>query len=201
METDADDFEKELLNIFDLERQRRLDTNESQNIRSKVLSFFGGKGGTGKTTLAVNAATQISKLGKRTMLIDLDLQFGDVTMALDLNPRNTIVELVQDRAGITIEKSYNSRSIEINYENTWKDGKIGLPLFTMEDITAGTNLICSTLNAMGIRPSGANDGLISVSPDLGTSDAEGNLIPERARLAVRGLVRTLEIIAHHAEFI
>ena len=103
METGADDFEKELLNIFDLERQRRLDTNESQNIRSKVLSFFSGKGGTGKTTLAVNAATQISKLGKRTMLIDLDLQFGDVTMALDLNPRNTIVELVQDRAGITIE--------------------------------------------------------------------------------------------------
>ena len=103
METNAEDFEKELLNIFDLERQRRLDTNESKNIRSKVLSFFGGKGGTGKTTLAVNAATQIAKLGKRTMLIDLDLQFGDVTMALDLNPRNTIVELVQDRAGITIE--------------------------------------------------------------------------------------------------
>ncbi len=103
MEMNAEDFEKELLNIFDLERQRRLDTNESRNIRSKVLSFFGGKGGTGKTTLAVNAATQIAKLGKRTMLIDLDLQFGDVTMALDLNPRNTIVELVQDRAGITIE--------------------------------------------------------------------------------------------------
>ncbi|MGN0574216.1 MAG: CpaE family protein, partial [Acutalibacteraceae bacterium] len=103
METNADDFEKELLNIFDLERQRRLDTNESKNIRSKVLSFFGGKGGTGKTTMAVNVATQIAKLGKRTMLIDLDLQFGDVTMALDLNPRNTIVELVQDRAGITIE--------------------------------------------------------------------------------------------------
>lgn len=103
LDIDADDFEKELLNIYDLERQRRLDTNESNNIRSKVLSFFGGKGGTGKTTIAVNTATQLAKLGKRTILIDLDLQFGDVAMVLDLNPRNTIVELVQDRAGITIE--------------------------------------------------------------------------------------------------
>lgn len=105
------------------------------------------------------------------------------------------------RAGITIEKSYNSRSVEVNYERTWVDSEIGLPLFSMEDIPAGTNLICSTLNAMGIRPSGANDGLICLSPDLGTTDAEGTLIPERARYVVRGLIRTLEIIAKYAEYI
>ena len=102
---------------------------------------------------------------------------------------------------IRISKSYNSRSIEVNYESTWKDNEIGLPLFSMEDIPAGTNLICSALTAMGIRPSGANDGLVCLSPDLGTTDAGGRLIPERARYAVRGLVRTLEIIAKHAEFI
>ena len=33
------------------------------------------------------------------------------------------------RAGITIEKSYNSRSVEVNYERTWVDSEIGLPFF------------------------------------------------------------------------
>ena len=37
------------------------------------------------------------------MLLDLDLQFGDVSMALDLDTKNSIVDLVQDRGGITIE--------------------------------------------------------------------------------------------------
>lgn len=98
-----EDLVKELLNIYDLELQRRLDTNDGKKIRSKVLAFFSGKGGTGKTTLAVNTAAQIAKLGKRTILLDLDLNFGNVTMALDLNPRDSIVELVQDRNGVTIE--------------------------------------------------------------------------------------------------
>ena len=125
-------------------------------------------------------------------------------------PVDDLEEIVRDefekihsriKAGIIISKSYNSRSVEVNYERTWKDREMGLPLFSMEDIPAGTNLICTALSAMGIRPSGANDGLVCLSPDLGTTDAEGNLIPERARYAVRGLVRTLEIIAKHAEFI
>ena len=37
------------------------------------------------------------------MLLDLDLQFGDISMALDLETKNSIVDLVQDRGGITIE--------------------------------------------------------------------------------------------------
>ena len=45
------------------------------------------------------------------MLLDLDLQFGDVLMALDLDTKNSIVDLVQDRGGITIE-NINSFSVE-----------------------------------------------------------------------------------------
>jgi pilus assembly protein CpaE len=37
------------------------------------------------------------------MLIDCDLQFGDVNLLLDLEPKDTIVELVQERGGISIE--------------------------------------------------------------------------------------------------
>jgi len=105
------------------------------------------------------------------------------------------------KAGIQIYKSYNSRTIEVNYEGTWKDGGLGLPIFSMEDVASGSNIISAGLDQMGIMPSGANDGTICLSPDMGTTDEKGNLLPEPTRYAVKGLVRILEIIGKHAGFI
>ena len=105
------------------------------------------------------------------------------------------------KEGIQIFKSYNSRTIEVDYECTWKNGELGLPLFTMEDIASGTNLISSSLQQMGVIPSGANDGIVPISPDMGTTDSKGNLLPDVARYAVRSLVCVMEIIARHAGII
>lgn len=99
----AEEFAQSVATAYHLELQRTLDTNEGKKVRSKVISFFGGKGGTGKTTLAINTAARLAKLGKHVMLIDLDLEFGDVTIALDIDTKDSIVDLVQDREGITIE--------------------------------------------------------------------------------------------------
>jgi len=86
-----------------LERQRSSDLKMGSRARSRVIGFFCGKGGTGKTTMAVNIAAALAKKGKRVMLIDCDLQFGDVNLLLDLEPKDTIVELVQERGGIMID--------------------------------------------------------------------------------------------------
>ncbi len=99
----SEEFSENLKTVYSLEQQRILDNNESKKVRCKALGFFGGKGGTGKTTLAIGVAAQLAGKGKRVMLLDLDLQFGDVMMALDLDSKNSIVDLVQDRGGITIE--------------------------------------------------------------------------------------------------
>lgn len=100
---ESKEFSENISTVYKLEQQRILDTNEGKKVRCKALGFFGGKGGTGKTTLAIGVAAQLAKAGKRVMLLDLDLQFGDVAMALDLDTKNSIVDLVQDRGGITIE--------------------------------------------------------------------------------------------------
>ncbi len=92
-----------IVSAASLERQRSSDLKLSNRTRSRVIGFFAGKGGTGKTTLAVNTAVALAKKGKRVMLIDGDLQFGDVNLLLDLEPKDTIVELVQERGGIMIE--------------------------------------------------------------------------------------------------
>ncbi|MCX8032568.1 MAG: AAA family ATPase [Thermoleophilia bacterium] len=56
------------------------------------------KGGTGKTFIAINIAVGLAAAGKRTALVDLDLQFGDAAIALGLVPERTLFDLVQGYA-------------------------------------------------------------------------------------------------------
>jgi len=105
------------------------------------------------------------------------------------------------KAGILISKSYNSRAVEVNYEGTWKDGELGLPIFSIEDMYAGTNIFQTGMAQMGVIPTVAYDANIYLSPDLATTDSKGNLLPDVTRYAVKGLVRLIEIVAKHAGII
>ncbi|MHB1406458.1 MAG: response regulator [Desulfitobacteriaceae bacterium] len=68
----------------------------SQPRSGRVLSFFSTKGGVGKTTLAVNLAVSLAATGKwRVLLVDLNLQFGDVAVFLNLTPKRTIADITQ----------------------------------------------------------------------------------------------------------
>lgn len=66
---------------------------------AKVISVISPKGGVGKTTLATNIAVGLAKLNpNKVILVDLDLQFGDVSTALQLNPSHTLVDVVKGPA-------------------------------------------------------------------------------------------------------
>ncbi len=54
----------------------------------KVVSFSIFKGGTGKTTTAVNTAAALAQKGKRVLLVDLDQQ-ASATRYLDLDPEQS----------------------------------------------------------------------------------------------------------------
>jgi pilus assembly protein CpaE len=57
--------------------------------RGQVIAFFSPKGGVGRTTMAVNVAVAAATdLGRRAVLVDGSLQFGDVGVMLNLNPKN-----------------------------------------------------------------------------------------------------------------
>jgi pilus assembly protein CpaE len=63
--------------------------------RGRVITVFSPKGGTGKTVVSTNLAARLAKEeGKRTLLLDLDLQFGDAAIMLGLEPTKTIYDLV-----------------------------------------------------------------------------------------------------------
>jgi pilus assembly protein CpaE len=60
-----------------------------------VIAVYSPQGGAGKTTVATNLAASLMREGTRVLLVDLDLQFGDVGVFLNLKPQATIVELIK----------------------------------------------------------------------------------------------------------
>jgi pilus assembly protein CpaE len=63
--------------------------------RGRLLTVFSAKGGCGKTTVATNLAAVLAAGGKRqVVLVDLDLAFGDVAIALQLFPSHTIADAI-----------------------------------------------------------------------------------------------------------
>lgn len=96
---------EEIHRIYNSETARiaALDTNQRVVWSSKVITVFSAKGGLGKTTIATNLAVQLAAGNKKVVLLDLDLQFGDVHIFMDVEPKETIADLVQDMDSLSID--------------------------------------------------------------------------------------------------
>ena len=100
--------------------------------------------------------------------------------------------------GLLISKSYNSTAVEVNYEGTWKDGKMGIPIFSIEDMYAGSNMFQAGMSQMGVVPTIAYDANFYISTGLGTTDENGALLEREMRWAIKSLVKLIEIVCETA---
>jgi pilus assembly protein CpaE len=76
-----------------------------QRRHGRLVTVFSPKGGTGKTVTATNLGTSLAKhWGKRALLLDLDLQFGDAAIMLGIEPDKTIYDLVTAPGELDSEK-------------------------------------------------------------------------------------------------
>lgn len=67
--------------------------------RRRIIAVVAPKGGLGKTTVATNLAVGLARLAPHSVvLIDADVQFGDVAMALSLEPALTLPDVVLGNA-------------------------------------------------------------------------------------------------------
>ncbi len=82
---------KDILDALDLYHKR------GKSGLSRIISFFSPKGRAGRTTVAALLGLIISdKTDERVALIDADLQFGDLPIFFDIEPKHTVVDAVQD---------------------------------------------------------------------------------------------------------
>lgn len=88
------DFRRTVEPILELARirygQRR---KAATQVRRRIITVVSPKGGSGKTTVAVNLAIGLAKRApKQVVLLDFDVQFGDCASALDLRPDYSLVD-------------------------------------------------------------------------------------------------------------
>ena len=61
---------------------------------SVIISVASGKGGVGKTCIAINLAASLSEKGKRILLVDCDLGLANVDIMLGINPRANLKDVI-----------------------------------------------------------------------------------------------------------
>lgn len=66
-------------------------------LEKNIITFSSGKGGTGKTFLAMNLAFALSELKKKVLLIDLDFNLGNAHLLLNLAPEKSIGHFFSQR--------------------------------------------------------------------------------------------------------
>jgi|SoiMethySBSTD1v2_1073268.scaffolds.fasta_scaffold10911_6 pilus assembly protein CpaE len=71
---------------------------------SPMIVVLGPKGGTGKTITSANLAVSLANSGYKVTVVDLDLQFGDVGLALGLKPDKTVYDLVKAGGALDSDK-------------------------------------------------------------------------------------------------
>lgn len=88
---------------FELNKKRvDLHRDIPQRVKRKsdlgqVITVFSTKGGVGKTFVSINLAVTLSKeTKKRVVVVDLDLDFGSASLALNIQPKFTISDVVND---------------------------------------------------------------------------------------------------------
>ena len=64
-----------------------------QSSKGKIITIYSPKGGTGCTTIAVNLAIALNNEATRVVIVDANLQFGDVAVFVNEQGKNTILDL------------------------------------------------------------------------------------------------------------
>lgn len=118
---------KEMLKLF----TRKSDTNQppaepkavqqftQDEHKPMIITVFNNKGGVGKTTLTINLASTLTKLGKRVLLIDIDAQ-ANLSTGLGIDPLND-VELAGKKDITHLLLEPRTRLNDVIYRKRWGD--------------------------------------------------------------------------------
>jgi pilus assembly protein CpaE len=166
-----------------------------------VITVFSPKGGTGKSVVSSNLASALARRGgRRTLLVDFDLQFGDAAIMLGLSPKNTVRELLASPGTLDTEQfdvytERHSSSLDV----------LAAPLHPEDAELIGDDAVRSVLNA---ARSAYDTVVVDTSPffhgsTLATLDLTDNLLlvctPDIPTVKnVRLALETLELLSFPA---
>jgi chromosome partitioning protein len=100
-----------------------------------IITVTNQKGGTGKTTTSINIATSLAKIGKKTLLVDLDPQSNATSgIGFELQDRAGLYELMMDNTIPLSQSIHLTRYPKLDIVAGTPDvAGIGVELVTMEN--------------------------------------------------------------------
>jgi len=109
---EMDEFENVIERTLDIqkqqERQKEKTRQSAEQQNGNVVSVYSGKGGSGTSFLAANIAHSLAlRLPNRVLLIDLNLQFGDIQALLDIKHERDIGDLKSVIKELTLSQINN----------------------------------------------------------------------------------------------
>jgi cellulose biosynthesis protein BcsQ len=114
---------KEMLKLF-AKKPELINQSSKKERKPMIITVFNNKGGVGKTTLTINLAAMLTKLGKRVLLIDIDAQ-ANLTTGLGIDPLND-VELASKKDITHLLLEPRTKLIDVIYRKRW--GEIQLDI-------------------------------------------------------------------------
>jgi len=100
----SDELSEHLSFVLEKAVARRAGTPTATTDGGRLICVLGPKGGIGKTLTASNLSASLAERGATVTVVDVDLQFGDVGLALGLRPDRTIYDLARSAGSIDAEK-------------------------------------------------------------------------------------------------
>jgi pilus assembly protein CpaE len=115
-----------------------------------LIAVLGPKGGTGKTLIATNLAVALAQRDANVVLVDLDLQFGDIGLALGLSPERTMYDLMKagppfDHEKIDRHLIRHSSGVKVLIAPTRPDQASAISIEYLRDVYAALRTMCDAV--------------------------------------------------------
>jgi pilus assembly protein CpaE len=169
----AEELHATIVNIHRVDQARRavVLTGESSRPLGTIITIAGFKGGIGKSTVASNIAVSLARQTQQhVVLMDLDLQFGDAAVMLDLVPTHTSEDLLNDIGSVDAQLVHgyfttHASRCKVLAAPTAPDAA---EQFNEENVGQMLELIASTSDFVVVDTSPQLDDISATAMDLST---------------------------------
>jgi flagellar biosynthesis protein FlhG len=94
-------------------KMRNRSQNQNQVPHAQIITIAGGKGGVGKSSLAVNLAVQMSRAGKKVIIFDADLGLANIEILFDTTPKYDLSDVIYH--GMTMKEIITPGPLDIGF--------------------------------------------------------------------------------------